>query len=337
MFARAQRRTRSPWCIAFLVAAFSAAFAISCGTEASNGAPPAVTFSTPTPVPVATPVVEPTSEPTPAATVAETTPEADDRPASQALACDDREELRDDLADDVEESMEDYDGEWGFALIDIACDATVAVNEDFFEYPASAGKIVTLVAALEAVESGELEDWEVESLDLSLRQVLRTSSDWDADLLEGYFDPSRLNELLEEAGVSDRSYMRDSWKFSMMTPVDLATFWAAILRGELLAADSTEYLLDRASRADIPEEYETFPGGDFELEGFQYGQKAGYYVEDGVPYFLVGAGFLREAAGEEAFAITLMVRSDNPALLDPQRRSVFPLVVEHVLTVTGRG
>lgn len=333
MFARAQRRTRSPLCIALFVAAF----AIGCGTEASNGSAPAVTFNTPTPVPVATPDVEPSAEPTPPATVAGATPEADDRPRSPALACDERDELRDDLADRVEVSMEDYDGEWGFALIDIACDATVAVHDDFFEYPASAGKIVTLVAALEAVESGELEDWEVESLDLSLRQVLRTSSDWDADLLEGYFDPARLDELLTEAGVSDRSYMRDSWKFSMMTPVDLATFWAAILRGDLLGADSTEYLLDLASRADIPDEYETFPGGDFELEGFQYGQKAGYYVEDGVPYFLVGAGFLREVAGEEAFAITLMIRSDNPVLLEPQRRSVFPLVVEHVLAVTGRG
>lgn len=336
MFARAQSRIPSLWGLALVVAAI----AIGCGAEASNG--PAVSFNTPTPVPVATPSieptsVEPTSEPTPDATSAASNPGADDQPGPSAIACQDRDELRDDLAGRVEEAMEDYEGKWGFALIDIACDSTVAVHEDFFEYPASAGKIVTLVAALEAVESGELEDWEVESLDLSLRQVLRTSSDWDADLLEGYFDPTRLNELLEEAGVSDKSYMRDSWKFSMMTPVDLATFWAAILRGELLDEDSTGYLLDLASGAEIPEEYETFPGGDFELEGFQYGQKGGYYVEDGIPYFLVGAGFLREVAGDEAFAITLMIRSDNPALFDPQRRSVFPLVVEHVLAVTGRG
>ena len=65
-------------------------------------------------------------------------------------------------------------------------------------------------AALEAVERNDLADWEIEAIDISLRQVLRTSSDWDADLLEAYFEPERLNELIEESGASDRSYMRDA-------------------------------------------------------------------------------------------------------------------------------
>jgi hypothetical protein len=336
MVPRAQRRPGPLLGIALCAALFAAA-AAGCGAEAANGSAPSITFNTPTVVPVATTVPGPTGEATRESIVSGRTSEADDQPASLALACDDRESSRRALAMEVEAAMDGYDGEWGFALIDLACDATVAVNEDYFEYPASSAKVVTAVAALEAAESGELEEREVEWLDLSLRQVFRTSSDWDADLLEGYFDTSRLNELLAEAGVSERSYIRESWKFSMMTPLDLATFWAAILRGDLLEEDSTDYLLDLASGAEIPPEYETFPGGDFELGGFQYGQKAGYYVEDGVPYYLVGAGYLREIDGEEAFAIAFMMRTENPELLDPQRRSVFPLVVEHVLTVTGRG
>lgn len=337
MVSRAQRRPLLLPCLV-LFAALVATLAIGCRSEAANV--PAVTFSTPTPVPPAAPHSEPTippSEPTRESSIAQAPPEADAQPVSSALACDARVSLRRELADEIVEAMDGYDGDWGFALIDIQCDSSVAINEDFFEYAASAGKIVTLVAALEAVEGGGLEDWEVESLDLSFRQVLRTSSDWDADLLEGYFDPSRLNELLDEAGVSDRSYMRGSWKFSMMTALDLATFWAAILRGELLDDDSTNYLLDLASEAEIPGEYQTFPGGDFELDGFQYGQKAGFYVEDGVPYHFAGAGFFREIEGDEAFAVTLLIKSETPELLDPQRRTVFPLVVEHILAVTGRG
>lgn len=299
-------------------------------STADNG--PVVSINTPTALPTPSPVPSPSPEPT-------VEPDGDVSSASptNALSCADRAPLQRDLEETIRDAMIGYDGQWGFALIDIVCDASAIVNEDYFEYAASAGKIVTLVAALEAVESGELEDWELESLDLSLRQVLRTSSDWDADLLEGYFPTSRLDELLREANLGDRSYMRNSWKFSMMTPIDLATFWAAILKGDLLDNDSTAYLLDLASQAEIPPEYETFPGSNFELEGFQYGQKAGYYVEDGVPYFFVGAGYIREMQGDEAFAVALLIRTENPELFDPQRRTVFPLVVEHILAVTGRG
>lgn len=331
---RCPRRPFTRFSIFALGAAITALGVFGCSASESGNAPD-VTFQTPTAPPIETPTTAP--DPSPAESTPDPTPTARTPGSGTALSCSAREEARDDLAEEVEDAMDGYDGEWGFALIDVACDASVTVNDDFFEYPASAGKIVTLVAALEAVESGELEDWEIESLDLSFRQVLRTSSDWDADLLEAYFDTARLDELLEEAGASDRSYMRESWKYSMMTPLDLATFWAAILKGELLEDGSAEYLLDLASRAEIPEEYETFPGGDFELDGFQYGQKAGYYVEDGVPYYFAGAGFLRELEGEEAFAVTFMIKSDTEALFDPQRRTVFPLVVEHVLEVTGKG
>jgi hypothetical protein len=54
-------------------------------------------------------------------------------------------------------------------------------------------------------------------------------------------------------------------------------------------------------------------------------------VSDGVPYFLLGAGFLRPSNGEHAGVVmVLMARTTNPDLGDPQRRAVFPLLFEYV-------
>lgn len=248
------------------------------------------------------------------------------------MACAEREAVYGELETAVAAAMEGYNGEWGFAFHDLQCELMATVQGDHLQYSASSGKIVSAIASIRAVERGDVEIAEVEP---HIDEVFSWSSDHDAHMLETFVEDGALAEVLADAGVTEPSYTEGAWNYTFLTPVDMARIWTALVRGELLNEEWTQYLLDKTGLAEIPDGLETFPDARFDLEGFQWGQKAGYYVADGIPYFLVGAGFLVEEDGPEAFIPVVMMRTENAEFLDPQRREVWPLVVDAVVEVTG--
>jgi hypothetical protein len=156
---------------------------------------------------------------------------------------------------------------------------------------------------------------------------------WDelADALTGQVSAAAVQEVLTLAGVSERSRFTHDWRRAYMTPMDLALVWEALVEGRLLGETLTRELLELAETPEIPASLETFPAA-LALPGYRFGQKAGYYVSDGLPYFLVGAGYLvaSDPAGPR-FTMVLMIESRRADLNDPQRRSVLSLVVGYVL------
>lgn len=281
--------------------------------------------------PTATPTG--TSEPTPSAEPSgpEPTEAADTRPERcRGLGEAELQGRVDRLGADVEEAMAGYDGEWSFGLVDLDCDVELAVNEQWVAYPASAGKIVPVIAALRAVEDGDLA---IEDIEEELLGVMEHSWDADADVINALVTPEQVREVLELAEVSDATDFEHRWGRADMPALDLARVWAALLDGRLLE-ERAEYLLDLAEGPQIPPGLDTFPV-DPQMPGWQLGQKAGYWVSSGTPYMLLGAGYLRPEPGSEAAAdqqgivVVLHVRSQDPDLHEPQRRSVFPLVREY--------
>lgn len=227
------------------------------------------------------------------------------------------------------DAMEGYNGTWGAAVIDLACGTSVAVNPEYTQYTASAGKIVIVIGILRAVEEGTIQFAEVEPLIL---EVMHFSSDHAATTLNDMLTPAQVQSVTADSGVSAASTFEHAWDYADMPAIDLARVWAALLAGDLLTPRWTEYLLTRAGQADIPDGFETFPH-EVGVEGYQYGQKAGYYVSDGIPYFFVGAGFVRPVGDPEldpGYALVWLGRTMNPSFLDPQRRTVFPLMFQYI-------
>ncbi len=298
--------------------------ALACGDINDDGAE----VRTPTPPPAETERPGDDHEPTPPPPEPTPTPE----PGVTGLSCDEREPHRSLLVNDVNEALQGYNGDWGFALYDLNCDHMTAINGDYIQYTASTSKIITIIAVMRAVEAGDVD---LEAVEPHIDEVFEWSSDHDANVLEEFIDPADLDAVLADAGVSSQAYIDGSWNQAHMTAPDMARIWAGIIRGELLTEESARYLMDKTGLAEIPDGLETFPDARFEMDGFQYGQKAGYYVIDGIPYFMVGAGFLAEDDGPETFIPVFILRTENPEFLDPQRREVWPLVVEHVAEVTG--
>lgn len=279
-----------------------------------------------------TPTLAPLPTLTPTAT-ATATPTAVPVVVNEDAICAARADANASLADSVEGAMEGYAGTWGFALYDLECDVMVAAKPEYQQYPASASKIVTVIAALRAVEYGNVT---LEAIEPLLDQVMTHSSDVDADALETYLTPEDLSAVLTDAGVSEGAYIRETWHYTYMTPSDMARIWAAIVRGTMVNEAHTALLLEKASMAQVPPEYETWPSPPLALDGFDYGQKAGYWVSDGLPYHFVGAGFLRDVADPtHSFIPVMFIRSDNPDLMDEQRRRIWPMVVEHIAAVRG--
>lgn len=312
---------RWPVCIALSLVVAMALVAVSCVED--DDAPPVVetpgngmarsTEPAVTPTPISTPQPTPTPEPQ---RLCSSNPSA-------------HEERLQDLEDDIEAAMTGFEGEWGFAFIDLDCGSTVIVRPEYVQYTASAGKLPFLVAALRAVEAGEL-DLEVIMDDLEL--VLRTSDDLAADAVAEAVSADEVEEVFAVAGVSQATHFRDSWRNLSMTALDLARVWEALLRGRLLGPSLTEYVLNLAASAEIPEEYATFPDpSSWADPDIQYGQKAGYYVSDGVPYFFVGAGYLLPRDGSShGFVAVLLATTEVEDLFEPTRRQVFPLVEAYV-------
>ncbi len=312
----------------------------ACGDDAGNGQGVQVVPGTSTP-----PITSTPAEPTPTATI-EPTPTPTPPPDLRPVRCNGLDEVAlelrlDRLAADIEATMVGYNGEWGFGMVDLDCDVEVTVRPEYVQYTASAGKIVPVIAALRAIEDGELT---LEAIEPHLLLVMEHSLDADANVINAMVTPEQVEEVLLLSEVSELTRFEHDWRQAFMPALDLARVWAALLDGALLGDEMTEYLLDLASAPAIPEGLETFPL-DPGLPEFQIGQKAGYYVYDGIPYYLLGAGYLRpvegtaEEVGDDAsdaagahqgVAVVFALRSLNPDLFDPQRRTVFPLLAEYL-------
>lgn len=300
--------------IALAAATFFAANVVS-DTALSSPDP------TPTPLPTLTPTPTPTIPPDASPTEETVT----------APTCDQRIALADKLTTDVTAAMEGYDGTWAFAIYDPKCGHLAETDPEYTQYSASAGKIVSIIGALRAVEDGRAQLSDIEN---ALELVLTHSWDNEADYLETFTGQEDYDDILEIAGTRSARF-NGTWHKADMGPADMARIWKALISGELLSPEHTELIMTLAAGAIIPEEYRTFPDGSFSPAGFRYGQKAGYYVSDGVPYYLVGAGYILHEPTGEMFFPAFMAVSENEDLLDPQRRLVFPLVFDYVLAALG--
>lgn len=315
-------RRRTSWLLGLWL--LIAAAGVAC-VEGGNGAD----GSEPTPTPGQSPVTAVTGTATPSPTA---TPEPTPTPRPRRLCETDRasyEVALQDLEAAVLAEMGAYQGQWGFAFIDLDCGSTVNIHPEYVQYTASAGKLPFIIAALRAVEAGDV-DFSLVEDDIEL--VLTVSDDFAADAVAETVSADEVREVFALAGVSEATYFRDSWRNLSMTAFDLARVWEALLRGRLLGPARTDYLLDLAAGADIPDAYETFPSpAAWDDPDIRYGQKAGYYVSDGVPYFLVGAGYLlprdRSSLG---FVAVLLASTEVEDLFEPTRRQVFPVVERFV-------
>ena len=224
--------------------------------------------------------------------------------------------------------MAGYDGDWGLALIDLDCGSAIRLRPEHAQYPASAGKIVVLTAALRAVEDGLLDFAAIEE---NVGLVLRYSLDRSTDEIAAFVTPEQVAEVMARAGVSADSRIEWDWRHARFTAHDLARVWASILRGEQLGPRWTDYLLGLASEAVLPAADVTFPAA-FGVEGYRYGQKAGYWKPEDDPDFFISAGYVRPEDGASAgfaFAFLLHTREEDP--FEPRRRSVFPLLRDFVV------
>ena len=305
------------------------------GTPVPTAAPPTTTPSpSPTPTSPATPTATATATATavPTATegaspttVAASPEEPGDGRPSRCASVAGRGAA---LIAAVEEAMVEYEGVWGLALIDLDCASSVVVRPQHSQYPASAGKIVILTAALRAVQDGLLEFAAIEE---HVELVLHYSLDKNTDEVAAFVTPEQVGAVMARAGVSPSSYLEWEWRNAWFTPHDLALVWASILQGEQLDERWTAYLLQLASEVVFPEGKETFPA-DFGMEGYQYGQKAGYWVTEEDSDHFVAAGYVRPEDGASAgFTFAFLLETWEDDIFEPQRRAVFPLVRDFVV------
>lgn len=302
----------------------------------ASPSPTATSATTPPPPPTATPsptpAPSPATTPSPTATAVQTggIVTTEERRAGELRPprCESVATRGASLITAVEETMTDYEGVWGLALVDLDCASSIVIRPRHSQYPASAGKIVILVAALRAVQDGLLE---FEAIEENLELVLYYSLDKSTDEISDFITPEQVGAVMARAGVSTDSYLQWHWRDARFTAHDLALVWASILRGEQLDERWTARLLQLASEAVIPEADVTFPAG-FGVDGFQYGQKAGYWKPEDDPDFFAAAGYIQpvDAAGA-GFAFAFLLRTWEEDPFEPQRRSVFPLVRDFVV------
>ena len=243
-----------------------------------------------------------------------------------AERCDDFAGRGEELKRVVSEEMDGFDGDWGFALIDIECRMEISVHAEHSQYPASAGKIVIVIAALRGVGDGSIES--EPELFQDVEDILISSLGTPADRLAEQLSPEQISEVQVLAGVSNRSQLTETWRNAYFTPIDLARVWASLLRGELLDSEFTALVLDLAENARLPDEdgFWPFPA-EFGSEGIQYGQKAGFWESDEPVRYRVSAGFVRSRdRPQRAFAFAFMARVNAEGLEGNWRRPVFAIV-----------
>ena len=237
------------------------------------------------------------------------------------------------LREDVEDAMDGYVGGWGLALVDLDCDVAILVNPEHSQYPASAGKIMIMVTALRAVQDGELEfEGEVQE---DIETVMSLSLDAYADRINDRVTTEQIAAVLERAGVSEASRLEHSWRYAHFTAHDLARVWVSLVRGEQLDEERTAYLLDLATRPSLGPAFWPFPP-DFGVEGYVYGQKAGYWTSPTPIGYRVSAGYARPAdASSEGYVFAFLIRALWQDLGGYWQRPVFPLVRDFIVGELG--
>ena len=226
-----------------------------------------------------------------------------------------------------------YSGSYSFALIDTYCSQTLTINKERLQYPASAAKIVIAIAVLRAVEKGELTFEEIQP---DLEIMMRKSLDINSDTLNNLITPTQVQEIIADANLSSLTRFFHSWRETAMTASDLALIWESLISGRLLDETLTGYLMDLTTQAIIPEAFVTFPSE--KIEGFNYGQKAGYWINDEGDERLIGAGYLIEQSNSErGYVVVFMTQGDEAddlwdrsRLATSPRHKVWPLIVEFV-------
>ena len=301
-------------------------------TPSPPPATPAPTAAaTPTATPTSTPAVTPTATPAASPDPARATPAAgpdNGRPARCATVAGRGARL----IESVEEAMTDYEGVWGLALIDLDCGSSVVVRPRHSQYPASAGKVVILTAALRAVQDGLLE---FELIEEAVELVLHYSLDKQTDEIAELITPEQVAEVMVRAGVTS-SYLEWHWRKAWFTPHDLARVWASIVRGEQLDERWTAHLLRLASEVVLPEGKEAFPA-DFGVEGYRYGQKAGYWTPEEESDIFVSAGYVvPEDGASTGFTFAFLIETWEEDIFEPKRRAVFPLVRDFMVAEMER-
>ncbi len=232
------------------------------------------------------------------------------------------------LASAVEKAMKGYTGGWGLALIDLDCGASVLVRPGHSQYPASAGKIMIVIAALRAVQDGVLAFSDIQE---HVEIVLEHSIDFNADAINVLVTPEQVAAVLQRAGVSEDSRIEHSWRFAHFTPPDLARVWVSLVRGEQLDEERTAYLLGLAVANGLPENFWPFPP-DFGENGYEYGQKAGYWTSMVPIGYRVSAGFARPEDGSGGgFVFAFLIEAAPADLAGDWRRPVFPLVRDFIV------
>ncbi len=282
--------------------------------------------ATPPPAPEPSPTARPTPTPTP-------TPPPTPTPDPRTARCTGLEERGVVLREAVEETMDGLTGGWGLALVDLDCEATIVVQPEHGQYPASAGKIVIMITALRAVQEGLLE---FEAIQPHVEVVLAQSLDWASDLVNELVTSEQIADVLERAGVSDASEFEHSWRYAHMTAPDMARVWVSLVRGEQLDVERTAYLLDLATRPDLGDDFWPFPP-DFGVEGYTYGQKAGYWTSPFPTGYRVSAGYARPGDGSsEGYVFAFLIRVRGGDWATDWRRPVFPLVRDFMVTEMER-
>ena len=325
-----------------LVALLLASLVVGCtDPEPSPATTPAATLATsPTPIATAppTPTPDPTPSPTPTATPSPAptptpTPPPSPTPDPRLARCDGLVERGDVLREAVEEAMDGYVGGWGLALVDLDCDQVILVNPEHSQYPASGGKIVVVITALRAVQDGELTfEGEVQE-DIEL--ILLKSLDSHSDRLNDNVTSEQIQAVLARAGVSAASEYEHSWRYAHLAPLDLARIWTSLVRGEQLDEEWTAYLLDLATRPELGPAFWPFPPR-WGVEGYTYGQKAGYWTSPTPIGYRVSAGYARPSDGtSEGYVFAFMIRAVWQDLAGWWQRPVFPLVRDFIVGELG--
>ncbi len=166
--------------------------------------------------------------------------------------------------------------------------------------------------------------------------MMRKSMDINSDALNNLITPTQVQEIVRKANLSPLTRFFHSWRETAMTAHDLALIWESLISGRLLNKTLTDYLMDLTTQAIIPEAFVTFPNG--KIEGFDYGQKAGYWINAEGDERLIGAGYLLEQGNlNKGYSVVFMTQGDEAddlwdrsRLAISPRHRVWPLILEFI-------
>ena len=166
--------------------------------------------------------------------------------------------------------------------------------------------------------------------------VLDRSIDLNADAINARVTPEQVAAVLARARVSDASRLRHSWRLAHFTPPDLARVWVSLVRGRQLDAERTAWLLGLARDNGLPDGFWPFPPA-FGADGYEYGQKAGYWTSPYPIGYRVSAGFARPADGSsEGYVFAFLAAAAPADLSGGWRRPVFAPVRDFIVGELGR-